>query len=296
MYILDEHGNPLPPNSPGELCIGGVGVACGYHNRPELTREKFTANPFDPEGDSRLYGLYHSGDLARFAHDGTITVLGRMDRQAKLRGFRIELGEIEHALRAVAGIGQAVAVLKEDGAGVKKIVAYLTTEGEPPTDETVKSRLRESLPEYMIPQTIVRLAELPVSANGKIDIAALPAPAENQTTRDYRAPRTETEKILAAAWSEALGRERIGVDDNLFDIGANSLLVVQVQRKLRSLFSADLVVTDFFRYPTLGALAAYLSETERATECSNPAEERSVARREAMRRRQQMAKNTRHKT
>jgi amino acid adenylation domain-containing protein len=295
MYILDEHGNPLPPNSPGELCIGGVGVACGYHNRPELTREKFTANPFDPEGDSRLYGLYHSGDLARFAHDGTITVLGRMDRQAKLRGFRIELGEIEHALRAVAGIGQAVAVLKEDGAGVKRIVAYLTAEGEPPTDETVKSRLRESLPEYMIPQTIVRLAELPVSANGKIDIAALPAPAENQTTRDYRAPRTETEKILAAAWSEALGRERIGVDDNLFDIGANSLLVVQVQRKLRSLFSADLGVTDFFRYPTLGALAAYLSEAENRPEGSNPAEERSAARREAMRRRQQTMKtqNTR---
>lgn len=290
MYILDGQGNPLPPNSPGELCIGGVGVACGYHNRPELTREKFTANPFDPEGDSRLY---HTGDLARFAHDGIITVLGRMDRQAKLRGFRIELGEIEHGLRALAGIGQAVAVLREDGAGMKKIVAYLVAEGNPPADETVKSRLRETLPEYMIPQTMVWLAALPVSANGKIDIAALPVPAENQSTRDYRAPRTETEKLLATVWSEALGRERIGVDDNLFDIGANSLLVVQVQRKLRSFFTGDLVVTDFFRYPTLGAMAAYLSETERAPEGSNPAEERSAARREAMRRQQQTMKHTR---
>ncbi len=291
MYILDENGNPLPPNSLGELCIGGVGVACGYHNRPELTREKFTANPFDPEGDSRLY---HTGDLARFAHDGIITVLGRMDRQAKLRGFRIELGEIEHCLRALAGIGQAVAVLKEDIAGVKKIIAYLVAEGADfPADASVKSRLRETLPEYMIPQMIVWLAELPVSTNGKIDIAALPAPAENQSTRDYRAPRTATEKLLAAVWSEALGRERIGVDDNLFDIGANSLLIVQVQRKLRSLFASDLVVTDFFRYPTLGALAAYLSETQRGPEASNPSEQRSLARREAMRRRQQTMKHNR---
>lgn len=306
MYILDEYGNPLPPNSPGELCIGGVGVACGYHNRPELTEEKFTENPFDLSSEHRLY---HTGDLARFAHDGTISVLGRMDRQAKIRGFRIEPGEIEYALCALAPITQAVVVLRDDD-GDSGIIAYIVAEKDAPDDETLRIQLRERLPEYMIPQAIVRLEKLPVSHNGKIDIAALPPPDQTRSARDYKAPRTKTEKLLASMWSEVLGRKRVGVDDNLFDIGVNSLLVVQVQRKLQSSLSNDLVVTDFFRYPTIGALAAYLANAEqRPSESSptsptspvspenvnNPAEQRSAARKKAMQRQQQVLKQSRRR-
>lgn len=289
MYILDEYGNPLPPNSPGELCIGGVGVACGYHNRADLTAEKFTENPFDSNRDNRLY---HTGDLARYAHDGSITILGRMDRQTKLRGFRIEPGEIEHAFCDVQAINQAVAVVREDD-GVRKLVVYIVAAESAPTDEALKMKLRDKLPEYMIPQVIVRLKELPVSHNGKVDTAALPIPHQIPSVREYKAPEGKEEKLLANVWSEVLGVDRVGVDDNLFDIGVNSLLVVQVQRTLRKTLCKELTVTDFFRFPTISSLASYLSGFEDKSEGADPAQMRSVARREAMRRQKQTSRKTR---
>jgi amino acid adenylation domain-containing protein len=289
MYIIDPYGNPLPPNIPGELCIGGVGVACGYHNRPELTAEKFTENPFDQSSERHLY---HTGDLARYDNDGMIFVLGRMDRQAKLRGFRLELGEIEHALCSLASIKQAVAVMREDN-GEKRVVAYIVAGTDAPPDASLKMQLRDKLPEYMVTQTIVRLAELPVSHNGKIDVGALPRPIQVETAREYKAPRTTTEKLLVSVWSETLSRERIGIDDNLFDIGANSLQVVQVQRRLQASLSQELVVTDFFRYPTIRGLAAHLSQTRKVSEDMNPAEQRSDARRKALQHQRQAGKRRR---
>lgn len=290
MYILDPHGKPLPPNIPGELCIGGVGVACGYHNRSELTAEKFTENPFDRSGGNRLY---HTGDLARYDKDGTILVLGRMDRQAKLRGFRIELGEIEHALCSLASIKQAVAVVREDN-GPKRVVAYIVAGKDSPPDASLIQQLRERLPEYMMPQAIVRLAALPVSHNGKVDVGALPEPVQVDAARDYKAPRTPTEKLLVSTWAEMLGRERIGIDDNLFDSGASSLQVVQVQRRLQTSLLPELAVTDFFRYPTIRGLAAFLSRTTpQVSEDMNPAEQRSIARRKALQRQRQPGKQRR---
>ena len=289
LYLLDPAGNPLPANTPGELWIGGVGVAAGSRNRPELTRERFVADPFYQCSQGHLY---RTGDLAKFAPDGTLTILGRLDRQVKLRGFRIELGEIEHALHSLCPRAQ-VAVVVRPGVGEDRLVAYLglgSRNGEPellPSGEEIKQQLRLVLPEYMVPRAIIILPELPLSASGKLDLGALPQTEEPVGVREYRAPVSAGEKMLAAAWAAELGRERVGLDDNFFDLGASSLQVVKIYRALRAQFKADnlhsgLAVTDFFRYPTVGSLVAYLaSDTERATG-EILSQQRSVARRQAL--------------
>ena len=224
-YVLDRNDQPTAPGVPGQLHIGGTGLARGYHERPELTAEKFLANPFAPGR------IYRTGDLARWLPDGTLQVLGRIDHQVKVRGFRIELGEIEAALTRKAGTRAAAVILREDVPGVHRLVAYYVPgPGTPGSPDTLAERLAEELPEYMIPAAWVQLEALPVSPNGKLDRAALPAPAAGQqvSEQDYRAPATATEIEIARICAEVLHLERVGVDTDLLRLGADSIQMFQI--------------------------------------------------------------------
>jgi amino acid adenylation domain-containing protein len=259
IYILDEALRPVPVGVAGELAIGGVQVARGYLGRPELTAEKFVPNPF---GEGRLY---RTGDLARYRADGVIEYLGRLDHQVKLRGFRIELGEIEDALRRHPAIRDAAVVLRED-AGEKRLAAYCVPRSvaaiESPgatrqTLASVTASLRARLPDYMAPAVFVFLDHLPLSANGKLDRRALPAPdwEQHPAGSEFVAPRTETEEKIASAWRQILKVERIGVHDDFFDLGGHSLAAMQVVSRLRGALSSSLNVLQMFEHPTIAGLA-----------------------------------------
>jgi len=226
-YVLDANKLPAPIGVAGELYIGGDGVAHGYFHRPELTREKFLSDPFADESSARMY---RTGDLVRQRPDGTIEFLGRLDHQVKLRGFRIELGEIECALARYPGVREAVVIVREDTPGDKRLVAYVTTDQQALTITAVREALTGKLPNYMLPSAVVRMDAMPLTPNGKIDRKALPAPDTGRTARqrDYVAPRTEQEKTLAAIWAEVLHLERVGIQDNLFELGADSLHIFQI--------------------------------------------------------------------
>ena len=254
LYVLDERRRPAPTLAVGELYIGGDGLARGYLNRPALTAERFVPDPFSAEPGARLY---RTGDLARHLADGQLEFLGRVDDQVKVRGFRVELGEIEAALTGDEAVSESVVALREDTPGGARLVAYYVGEAEP---GALRERLRRLLPDYMTPSAYVRLARLPLTPNGKIDRRALPAPTGQATGAAYTAPRTETEQTIAALWSEVLGVERVGVDDNFFDLGGHSLLLVRVSRGLQEAFGREVQVIDLFKYPTVQALAGFLSE------------------------------------
>jgi amino acid adenylation domain-containing protein len=241
-YVLDKNNQPVPIGVAGELHIGGDGLARGYFHRPELTAEKFIADPFRGESarGASLGGgsspaqpdarMYKTGDLVRYRADGTIEFLGRLDHQVKLRGFRIELGEIETAISRYPGVREAVVIVREDIPGDKRLVAYVTSDQQALTISAVREALTGKLPNYMLPSAVVRLDAMPLTPNGKIDRKALPAPDTARTARqrDYVAPRTEQEKTLAAIWAEVLHLDRVGVQDNLFELGADSLHIFQI--------------------------------------------------------------------
>ena len=226
-YVLDTANQLVPIGVAGELHIGGDGLARGYFHRPELTAEKFVADPFQPNTNARMY---KTGDLVRRVPDGTIEFLGRLDHQVKLRGFRIELGEIETALARYPGVREAVVILREDIPGDKRLVAYVTSDQQAITIATVREALTGKLPNYMLPSAVVRLDAMPLTPNGKIDRKALPAPDTGRAARqrEYVAPRSEQEKTLAAIWAEVLHLERVGIQDNLFELGADSLHIFQI--------------------------------------------------------------------
>jgi amino acid adenylation domain-containing protein len=226
-YVLDASNQLVPIGIAGELHIGGEGLARGYFHRPELTAEKFVADPFRPNINARMY---KTGDLVRRAIDGTIEFLGRLDHQVKLRGFRIELGEIETALARYPGVREAVVIVREDIPGDKRLVAYVTSDQQAITVATVREALTGKLPNYMLPSAVVRLDAMPLTPNGKIDRKALPAPDTGRATRqkEYVAPRAEQEKTLAEIWAEVLHLERVGIQDNLFELGADSLHIFQI--------------------------------------------------------------------
>jgi len=226
-YVLDAANQLVPIGVAGELHIGGDGLARGYFHRPELTAEKFVADPFRPNKSDRMY---KSGDLVRRLPDGTIEFLGRLDHQVKLRGFRVELGEIETALARYPGVKEAVVIVREDMPGDKRLVAYVTSDQQAITVATVREALTGKLPNYMLPSAVVRLDTMPLTPNGKIDRKALPAPDTGRAARqrEYVAPRTEQEKALSAIWAEVLHLERVGIQDNLFDLGADSLHIFQI--------------------------------------------------------------------
>jgi len=255
IHILDPAGHPTPIGVPGELHIGGVQVARGYVARPDLTRERFIDDPFDPDPAARLY---KTGDLARWLPDGTIDFLGRLDFQVKLHGVRIELGEIEATLGIHPNIRDATVILHTATPTDHRLVAYLVTADgtTPPTDE-LRAHLRERLPGPMIPSVFVSVDALPLTASGKVDRNALPEVdlTQRDATRDYVDPTTTLEKEIAAVWSEVLGIERVGARDDFFELGGHSLQAMQATTRLRTLFSVELPLTTFFEHPTVAEQA-----------------------------------------
>ena len=256
-YILDDSGEPVPIGVAGELHIGGVPVARGYLNQPELTAQRFIASPF-VAGDR----LYKTGDLARYLADGTIEYLGRNDSQVKIRGFRIELGEIEARLRGHASVREAVVLAREDAPGEKRLVAYYTArEAGEVSAEELRSHLLESLPEFMVPAAYVRLAELPLTPSGKLDRQALPAPDDSaHIARQYEPPSGAVEETIARIWSDVLGVERIGRHDNFFELGGHSLLAIRLLSRLRRDLEIELSLRDVFASPVLRELAAVVRD------------------------------------
>jgi hypothetical protein len=271
VYILDAQRQPVPIGLAGELYIGGAGLGRGYLNRPELTAEKFVANPFGEPGSR----LYRTGDLARYRADGNIEFLGRMDQQVKIRGFRIELGEIESVLDQHPGVARSVVTAREVAAGDRRLVAYVVAAtAEMPTVDELRSFLKQKLPEYMLPSAFVPLERLPLTLNGKVDRRALPAPdqARPDLATGYAAPRDAVEKQLASVWAEVLGLERVGIHDDFFDLGGHSLLAMQLISRANSVLQAGLTVRDIFESPTLAGLA------QRAGESRGPQGERKTPR------------------
>jgi amino acid adenylation domain-containing protein/non-ribosomal peptide synthase protein (TIGR01720 family) len=255
IYLLDAHLQPVPVGVPGELHIGGIGLARGYHNRPQLTAERFIPDPFSEQPGARLY---KTGDLARYLPDGNIEFLCRIDHQVKVRGFRIELGEVEAALAQHPAVRTAVALVREGYSGNKQLVAYLVTaNGQEPTVSELRRFLLESLPGYMVPSAFVILETLPLMPNGKVDRRTLPAPgqARPELERAFVAPRVFVEKVLANAWAEVLGLERVGVYDNFFELGGDSIISIQVIAKVGQA-GIRLIPKQFFEYQTVAGLAA----------------------------------------
>ncbi len=275
IYILDAQRRPVPIGVAGEIYIGGVGVARGYLNRPELTAQRFVADPFSAGAGARMY---RTGDLGRYRTDGNIEFLGRNDDQVKVRGYRIELGEIEAQLRAHAGVREAVVVAREDEGSQKRLVGYYIAEaGEEPEvaslREDLKEHLRKRLPEYMVPAALVRLEALPLTANGKLDRKALPAPeAEAYAHEDYEEPRGEVEVAVAQIWQQLLRVDRVGRQDNFFELGGHSLLAVTLIGRVLQVFGVEVSVQAVFQRPRLAALA---QEIEHGVVQSVPAMERA---------------------
>jgi amino acid adenylation domain-containing protein len=258
LYILDSRLQPLPVGVAGELHIGGEGVARGYRKRPELTAERFLANPF---GTGRIY---KTGDLARYRRDGTVEYLGRLDHQVKVRGFRIELGEIETLLLRHPAVAEAVCVARDDGAG-PELAAYIVPSGIPVVSARLRSYLSDHLPAYMVPRAVVSLPSFPLTPNGKIDRKALPAPPRERMTDDEAVlPRTPLEHRLARIWERVLGVKPIGVTDNFFDLGTTSLVAAQLFAQIEHELGGTLPLGAVFRAPTIEALAALIETPEAA--------------------------------
>ena len=270
LYILDPAMNPVPVGVSGELHIGGICLARGYHNRPELTASKFIDHPLHPDAPTRLY---KTGDLARYLPDGNIEYLGRMDHQVKIRGFRIELGEIESCLRGQPGIGDCVVHVIEAGAGEKGLAAYYVRAepAGPPNMGALKSSMRQALPDYMVPSWFVELVALPLSPNGKVDRQALPRPGEAAEGGDLVGPTGEAEEQVAAIWSAVLGVGDVGRDDSFFDLGGHSLRLMRVHRKLEERYG-DCVpeLIEMFQLPTVRAQARAIVSRRQGTPAPVP--------------------------
>ncbi|MGE0127972.1 MAG: amino acid adenylation domain-containing protein [Blastocatellales bacterium] len=287
IFLLDERLKPVPIGVPGELHIGGHGLARGYFNRADLTAEKFIPNPFSEAPGARMY---RTGDLARYQPDGMIKFLGRTDHQVKLRGFRIELGEVEAALKRRPDVLDGVVTVREDTPGDKRLVAYVVlARGRESAPGEFRDFLRERLPEYMVPSAFVHLDNLPLTRHGKVDRQALPAPESErpELRAAYVAPRTRIEGTIAAIWQEALRVEKVGVDDNFFDLGGHSLLMVQVHSRLREAFSKDISLIEMFRNPTVGSLAKYFADEGSQQPSLQKAHDRAQKRRSARNRQAQ---------
>jgi len=255
VYLLDAVGEPVPVGVAGELYIGGVGVARGYANRPELTAERFVADPFGAEPGARLY---RTGDLARWRADGEIDFLGRADHQVKVRGFRIELGEIEARLMEHGGVREAVVVAREDAPGQKRLVAYVVGD-ETAGADGLRAHLGEALPDYMVPAAYVRLERIPLMPNGKLDRRALPAPEGDAfARRAYEPPAGDVEELLAGIWAEVLRVERVGRWDDFFELGGHSLLAVQVISRVRQVLEVEVALGEMFTRPVLADFAREL--------------------------------------
>jgi acyl-coenzyme A synthetase/AMP-(fatty) acid ligase/acyl carrier protein len=259
-YILDSHGHLAPIGVPGELCVGGAGVTCGYLHRPELTAERFVEHSFAGEAPIRVY---HTGDLARILPDGNIEFLGRIDQQVKIRGFRVELGEIEARLGQHPAIRESVVVAYTKNAQAT-LVAYLVTDWDPPpvTDD-LRAYLRQRLPDYMLPASFILMEEMPLTPNGKIDRKALPEPDRSRPTltQGYVTPETEIEQLLTTIWQEVLGLDKVGRYDNFFDLGGDSISVMQVMIQVSQVLEIELPPKMLFEMPILADFAGRIEDS-----------------------------------
>ncbi|HST60093.1 MAG TPA: condensation domain-containing protein, partial [Longimicrobium sp.] len=261
-YVLGGAGEPLPVGLPGELFVGGDGVARGYLGRPGLTAERFIPDPFATQPGARMY---RTGDRGRWLRDGTLEFLGRLDGQVKIRGFRIETGEIEAALRTHDAVTDCVVVARQDpgdnnGAGERRLVAYVVA-GDADADG-LRAHLRRTLPDYMVPGAFVLLERLPLTPNGKLDRRALPEP--DYAGGEHVAPRTPVEEVLAGIWAEVLGLERVGAEANFFEVGGHSLLATRVISRVRAVFGVEPTVRTMFEAPTVAELADAVEALRRA--------------------------------
>lgn len=293
VYILDRQLQPVPIGVSGELYIGGDGLAQGYLNNSTLTVEKFITNPFDRANSEYLY---RTGDLARYRVDGNIEFIGRTDFQVKIRGFRIELNEIETVLAQHPHVQEVLVLAREDRLGHKQLVAYVV-----PQDELVLSLqdvlrnavqdfLRAKLPDYMVPASIVILEAMPLTANGKIDRKQLPPPDANilRDEQNFVAPISPMETEIAHVWSQVLGLDRVGIHDNFFDIGGNSLLVIQVHTKLQEILGQDISIVNLFRYPTINILTQFLNQEQDEPQTVEKSRDRADKQKEALKRNKQL--------
>jgi non-ribosomal peptide synthetase component E (peptide arylation enzyme) len=260
VYLLDSGLQPVPVGVPGELCIGGAGLARGYLNQPGLTADRFIPHPFAVEPGARLY---RTGDLARYRPDGNIEFLGRIDHQVKIRGSRVELGEIEAVLRQHPAIHEAIVATTEAGPDDRRLAAYVVPGQAPaPTPGELLRFLREKLPEQMLPSATVILDALPLTPSGKVDRLALPIPdwSRSGAAQAYVPPRTPVEGVLAGIWAQVLGMDQVGVDDNFFELGGHSLLVVQVISRVLDTLQVELPVRAIFDAPTVSGMAALIAD------------------------------------
>jgi amino acid adenylation domain-containing protein len=254
-YLLDRHLNLVPIGISGQLHCGGACVARGYHNRPDLTAERFIPNSFGDVPGSRLY---RTGDWVRYRTDGNIEFLGRIDHQLKIRGFRIEPGEIEAALRTNAAVEQVVVLARQDGPEDQQLVAYIVPRRRQSLQVSkLRAHLKQMLPEYMVPSAFVVLDKLPLTSNGKVDHRVLPAPnwSRREAEASYVAPRTQVEKSLVGIWAEVLKKEPVGIRDNFFDLGGHSLMATQVMSRVRRTFQLDIPLRVLFETPSIEDLA-----------------------------------------
>ncbi len=255
VYVLNEQLSPVPMGVQGELYIGGAGVARGYLNRAELTRERFIDDPFCPGGR-----LYKTGDLARWCSDGNLEYLGRNDHQVKLRGFRIELGEIEACLTDHPQVREAVVLARGEDSD-KRLIAYVVAEPDETLASTLRAHVAAALPEYMMPAAFVRLETLPLTPNGKLDRHPLPAPAI-QVASSGRVPRTPREQLLCELFAEVLGTAQVSIDDDFFELGGHSLLAAKLSNRIRATLGLELFMRDLFKAPTVAGLGQQLGEPD----------------------------------
>jgi amino acid adenylation domain-containing protein/FkbH-like protein len=263
-YVLDGNRNPQAVGVPGELYLAGEGLARGYFGRADLTAERFVANPYAGR-DKQNQRMYRTGDLCRWRGDGQLEYLGRMDHQVKLRGFRIELGEIEAVLGKHAGVRQSLVMAREDEPGQKRLVAYVVAAAGPGSEideDALRTHLKQSLPEFMIPSAFVQLETFPLTPNGKIDRKALPKPEYTQQSGAAVSPRDELEAAILKIWRQLLNREAIGVTDNFFDVGGHSLLAVRMMSEIRRTLGRELPLVTLFK----GATVEYLARVLRGSE------------------------------
>jgi acyl carrier protein len=247
VYILDPSLRQCPVGVPGEIHIGGVGVARGYFQSPDLTANKYIPDPFSNGGR-----LYRTGDLGRFLPAGDIELHGRVDRQVKMRGIRIEPAEVEAILKDHENVREAVVIVREDTPGNQRLVAYVVLR-QP--DNNLRAFVKARMPDYMVPATFVVLEKLPLTPNGKVDHAALPIPNEFDSSKEFVAPRTTMEETLAQIWKEILEVTRVGIHDNFFELGGHSLLATQVVSRVRKTLKVDLPLRAIFDSPTIAELA-----------------------------------------
>ena len=265
LYLLDGQQQPVPIGVPGEIYIGGAGIVPGYWQQPTLTAERFVQLPW--LGQQRLY---RTGDLGRFLPDGSVQFLGRVDQQVKIRGYRVELGEIEAALKQAAGGVETAVLIHKNGAGIEQLVAYVAANEALPHEQTLRTRLKHQLPDYMVPARILPLAALPRTPNGKLDRAALPRPEAMSANPTSAPPQNETEQTIAQIWGDLLQTAQVGRDDNFFALGGHSLLATQVMSRVQQAFSTVLPLQSLFNAPTVAALAAAVAEAQQTAVSTTP--------------------------